>query len=64
MKAEDVRSMTVPEMESNLREQRQLLSDMRFNHTISPVENPARMRVLRRNIARLMTELNQRKTQA
>ncbi len=63
MRPEEIRQMTVPEIESHLQEQQRQLIDMRFSHTISPVENPARMRLLRRNIARLMTELNTRKRQ-
>lgn len=61
MKSEDIRQMTVKEMESNLVEQQRLLTEMRFNHTISPLENPARMRMLRKNIARLNTIILQSK---
>lgn len=63
IRPEDIRQMTIPEIESNLADLRRELLDLRFNHTISPVENPARMRLLRRNIARLLTELNARKRQ-
>jgi ribosomal protein L29 len=34
---------------------------MTLNHAISPVENPAVIRANRRNIARLLTEVNNRK---
>jgi len=33
---------------------------MKFTHTISPVESPARINHTRKNIARLMTELRKR----
>ena len=33
---------------------------MKFNHTVSPLENPALIKAARRDIARMKTELHQR----
>lgn len=37
------------------------LSKMGMNHAISPLENPLQIRIIRRNVARLATEINKRK---
>jgi large subunit ribosomal protein L29 len=34
---------------------------VKFNHAVSPIENPISIRLTRRNIARFLTELNKRK---
>ncbi|MFZ4612678.1 MAG: 50S ribosomal protein L29 [Bacteroidia bacterium] len=38
------------------------MSKMKLNHGISPLENPTKIRMARRVIARLKTILNQRKS--
>jgi large subunit ribosomal protein L29 len=40
------------------------LNKMTLNHTISPVENPAKIRINRRNIAKMLTEVSNRKNAA
>lgn len=52
MSDEDIR-MKISDDRENLRR-------MRFNHAISPLDNPMSLRSLRREIARLNTELNVR----
>ncbi len=37
------------------------LSKMRLNHAISPLDNPNKIEETRRNVARLLTEVNRRK---
>jgi large subunit ribosomal protein L29 len=37
------------------------LSKLNMNHAISPLENPLIIRTTRRNVARLVTEINNRK---
>lgn len=67
MKHEDLLGMSHDELLGHLEDYTRTLSDLRFNHHISPIENPARIRLLRRDIARLNTELRRRemeKTQA
>lgn len=60
MKAKDVRGMTSAEIASNLDEYEATLVSLRFNHYIQPIENPARMRRLRRDIALMHTILRER----
>ncbi len=54
MSAEDLKQSIVDE-KSHLRK-------MKFNHSVTPLENPMQMRELRRKVARLLTEKNKRKT--
>jgi len=37
------------------------LSKLKMNHAISPLENPLIVRITRKNVARLATEINKRK---
>ena len=60
MKAKDVRSMTTAEIESNLQDYEATLVSLRFNHYIQPIENPSRMRRLRRDIALMHTIMRER----
>lgn len=59
MKASDLRNQTHVELEALLAEQRGILHEMRYNNALSPVENPARMRDIRKTIARILTVLHQ-----
>jgi large subunit ribosomal protein L29 len=36
------------------------LNQLKLNHTISPLENPSQIKAVRRDIARMKTELRQR----
>lgn len=42
-------------------EEKAALNKMVLNHAISPVENPSKIRINRRNIARMVTEATNRK---
>jgi large subunit ribosomal protein L29 len=60
MQASDLEQYTDTELRNMAAENRQILSEMKFNNRVSPVENPAKMKQLRRDIARILTVLNQR----
>lgn len=60
MKIKEVREMdakTLAETKENLQEK---LAQMQFNHTVTPLENPSQIKAVRRDIARLNTEIRQR----
>lgn len=61
MKVNDIRQHTTEELEGMVKEQKHLLHNMQFTHALSPVENPARMRFIRRDIARMLYVLHERK---
>ncbi len=52
-----VRGMNEQDLRARLEEDQQRLKKLEFAHTISPLENPMTIRSLRRDIARLKTEL-------
>jgi large subunit ribosomal protein L29 len=59
-----IHSMNEQDLKARLAEDKQRLKKLEFAHTISPLENPMTIRGLRRDIARLVTELKIRTTQA
>ena len=62
MKIKEVREMdakTLAETKENLQEK---LAQMKLNHTVTPLENPSQIKAVRRDIARLNTEIRQRET--
>ena len=60
MKASVVREMTTQEIKEQLEEAKLNYSKVKMAHTISPMENPMELKSIRKNIARLSTELRSR----
>jgi large subunit ribosomal protein L29 len=56
----DFKELSEQDLKSQLTDEEQRLKKLKFSHTISPVENPMILRGIRRNIARLKTELRKR----
>lgn len=59
-KYEDIVQMTTDEIIEALDESKERLNKMRFNHTVSPIEDSTQITKTRKRIARLMTELRKR----
>ncbi len=62
MKAKDLRELTDDELERKLAETRQELFDLRFQSATGALENPARMKLAKREIARILTVRTERET--
>lgn len=60
MKYSDIKMLSVDELSDTLRSEKDLLSKLKFAHTISPIENPMKIKASRRIVAKLNTELTQR----
>ena len=60
MKIEDVRAKNDGELESELMALKKEQLNLRFQRATGQLENTARVRSVRRNIARIKTILNQR----
>lgn len=60
MKQAEIKELTTAEIQERLAAQKDELVRMKLNHSISPLDNPLLIKVARRNIARLATELRQR----
>ena len=56
--------MNENDLKARLDEDKLRLKKLEFAHAISPLENPMTIRGLRRDIARLQTELKNRKVEA
>ncbi len=61
MKSSDIKELTKKELEEKIVEEQSNLIHMKLNHTVSPLENPLKIKHSRRMIARLKTELTRRK---
>ncbi len=44
-----------------IRENKDLIAELRFSNRVSPIENPARIQKLKRDVARILTVVNERK---
>jgi large subunit ribosomal protein L29 len=64
MATKEMKGMTDQELMERIQAEKADLNKLTFNHTISPVENPSKIRVQRRNIAKMLTEVNNRKKAA
>jgi large subunit ribosomal protein L29 len=53
--------MNEQDLKARIQEDEQRLKKLQFAHGISPLENPMTLRQLRKDIARLKTELTKRK---
>ncbi len=62
MKQDIVRDLTTDEIRERLTEEKVNYTKMKMNHTVSPVENPMKIKTARKVIARLQTELKKRTT--
>ena len=60
MKARDLRELSVDDLERKLAETRQELFNLRFQSATGALENPARIRVAKREIAKVLTVLNEK----
>lgn len=55
MKANEIKEMTVDELNSKLAELKQELFNLRFQHAVNQLENPKRLQAVKKDIARVKT---------
>ena len=60
MKAAEVRELDVEELQRRVTATRRELFNLRFQHATGQLENTGQLKEVRRNIARLLTVLNQK----
>lgn len=61
MKNSELIELTNKELSERLDNEKDYLLRLRLNHAISPLDNPMKIKESRRNIARIITEINKRK---
>ena len=57
---EDLRKMSAEELNAKLKELKEELFNLRFQHAINQLDNPQRMVEVKKNIARVMTILSEK----
>ena len=60
MKIAEIKEMTTNDLVERVEAETANYDHMVINHSISPLENPAQIKQLRRTIARMKTELRER----
>ena len=64
MKARELREKSIEELRNTERELKEQLFKLRFQAATGQVENPVKIRLVRKDIARLMTVLAERLAEA
>ena len=60
MKVAEVRELDVSQLEDRLAQTRRELFNLRFQHATGQLENTGQIKEVRKNIARILTVLNQK----
>ena len=60
MRAEEMRKMDADQLNAKLKELKGELFNLRFQHAVNQLENPHKMTEVKRDIARVMTVLNEK----
>ncbi len=60
MKTSEIKELTDKEILEKIQLETETLVRLNMNHAVSPLDNPLKIKVARRNIARLKTVLRQR----
>ena len=61
MKNSEILELTTEELTARVSEEKASLTKLKFAHAVSAIENPTRISKVRKDIARLNTELTKRK---
>lgn len=63
MKSSELTALSLEQLQEQLKQERATGQQLRFAHAISPLENPARIKANRKNVARLLTEMTRRQNE-
>ena len=63
MKQSEIKELSTTELNEKLSELKKAFSDLKMTHAVSPLENPIQLRMVRKSVARLATELTKREDQ-
>ena len=64
MKAQELRELSAAELDAKLSELKDELFKLRFQQAINQLENPTRIRAVKKDIARIQTEMRARQIAA
>ena len=60
MKQAELVKLTTEDLKSKISSFSEQLASLKFNHKMTPIENPLRIRLMRKDVARMKTELAKR----
>lgn len=60
MKQSEIKELSTETLQEKLSETKKSYADLKAAHAISPLDNPIQLRIVRRSVARLATELTKR----
>ncbi|MDR1668106.1 MAG: 50S ribosomal protein L29 [Bacteroidales bacterium] len=60
MKMSEVKELSTGELKERIETEKNMLVKMKLNHAVSPLDNPMKLRFVRKDIARMLTELKSR----
>ena len=60
MKMNEIKELETKDLAEKLETTVAQLNQLKLNHSIAPLENPSQIKAVRRDIARMKTELRQR----
>lgn len=63
MKQKEINTLSLAELQEKFTELKRSYAELTTAHAITPIENPLRIRTMRRAIARVATELTKRQVQ-
>ena len=64
MKYADIKSLSNKELVERYKEEKKRLTKMNFQNAVSQIEHPHKLKVARKDVARMLTELNARRHEA
>ncbi|HVN58515.1 MAG TPA: 50S ribosomal protein L29 [Bacteroidales bacterium] len=60
MKISEIKELSTSDLQERLETEKTMLVRLKLNHAISPLDNPQKIKLARKTIARLATELRSR----
>jgi large subunit ribosomal protein L29 len=60
MKQSEIKELSIAELQEKLAAFKKNYSDLKMSHAISPLESPLQLKVIRKTVARIATELTKR----
>ena len=59
MKASEIRELTAEELQTKLKDLKEELFNLRFQHAINQLDNPMRISAVKKDIARVLTVIRE-----
>jgi len=60
MKIQDIREIKTPELIKQIEEEKKNLTDLKFAHQLKQLTNTSKLKMLKKDIAKMLTVLNER----